>query len=186
MEVLYMRATGIVRRIDDLGRIVIPKEIRRTLRIRESDPLEIYTDREGEIILKKYSPIGEMGNFAKKYAESLAQVSGMIAVIADRDQFIAVAGGNRSLLGQALSEILEDKLDARETVMAGRADHNFVVIEKNASADYEEEIICPILCEGDVIGAVILLGSADKEGMSETERKLVQTAAAFLGGQLEQ
>ena len=101
-----MKATGIVRRIDDLGRIVIPKEIRRTLRIRESDPLEIFTDREGEIIpleiftdregqviLKKYSPIGEMTTFAKQYAESLAQVSGKIALIADRDQFIAAAGG---------------------------------------------------------------------------------------------
>ena len=86
-----MKATGIVRRIDDLGRIVIPKEIRRTLRIRESDPLEIFTDREGEIILKKYSPIGEMATFAKQYAESLAQASGKIALIADRDQFIAVS-----------------------------------------------------------------------------------------------
>ena len=88
-----MKATGIVRRIDDLGRVVVPKEIRRTLRIREGDPLEIFTDREGKIILKKYSPIGEMGAFAKQYAESLAQTSGHIACIADRDQFIAVAGG---------------------------------------------------------------------------------------------
>ena len=85
-----MKATGIVRRIDDLGRIVIPKEIRRTLRIRESDPLEIFTDREGEIILKKYSPIGEMNTFAKQYAESLAQVSGKAALIADRDQFLSL------------------------------------------------------------------------------------------------
>ena len=88
-----MKATGIVRRIDDLGRIVIPKEIRRTLRIREADPLEIFTDREGEIILKKYSPIGEMTTFARQYAESLAQVSGHTVLIADRDQFIAAAGG---------------------------------------------------------------------------------------------
>ena len=83
-----MKATGIVRRIDDLGRVVIPKEIRRTLRIRESDPLEIFTDREGEIILKKYSPIGEMSTFAKQYAESLSQVSGHLALIADRDQIV--------------------------------------------------------------------------------------------------
>ena len=94
-----MKATGIVRRIDDLGRIVIPKEIRRTLRIRESDPLEIFTDREGEIILKKYSPIGEMSTFAKQYAESLAQVSGQMTLIADRDQFISAAGGCKALLG---------------------------------------------------------------------------------------
>ena len=93
-----MKATGIVRRIDDLGRIVIPKEIRRTLHIRESDPLEIFTDREGQVILKKYSPIGEMTTFAKQYAESLAQVSGHATLIADRDQFIAVSGGCKQLL----------------------------------------------------------------------------------------
>ena len=98
-----MKATGIVRRIDDLGRIVIPKEIRRTLRIRESDPLEIFTDREGEIILKKYSPIGEMSTFARQYAESLAQVSGQMTLIADRDQFIAAAGGCKALLGKSIS-----------------------------------------------------------------------------------
>ena len=93
-----MKATGIVRRIDDLGRIVIPKEIRRTLHIRESDPLEIFTDREGQVILKKYSPIGEMSTFAKQYAESLAQVSGHAALIADRDQFIAAAGGYKQMV----------------------------------------------------------------------------------------
>ena len=90
-----MKATGIVRRIDDLGRVVIPKEIRRTLRIREGDPLEIFTDREGEIILKKYSPIGELGTFAKEYAESLAQTVGHITCIVDKDQIIAVSGGGK-------------------------------------------------------------------------------------------
>ena len=104
-----MKATGIVRRIDDLGRIVIPKEIRRTLRIREADPLEIFTDREGEIILKKYSPIGEMTTFARQYAESLAQVSGHTVLIADRDQFIAAAGGCRNLIGKPLSREMEQQ-----------------------------------------------------------------------------
>ena len=87
-----MKATGIVRRIDDLGRVVVPKEIRRTLRIREGDPLEIFTDREGEIILKKYSPIGELGQFAGQYAESLAKTSGCLACVTDRDHVIAAAG----------------------------------------------------------------------------------------------
>ncbi len=121
-----MKATGIVRRIDDLGRIVIPKEIRRTLRIREADPLEIYTDREGEIILKKYSPIGEMGTFAKQYAESMAQVSGHIALITDRDQFIAVSGGMKNLLGKSISRELEEKIDHREGVVATKGDRNFI------------------------------------------------------------
>ena len=112
-----MKATGIVRRIDDLGRIVIPKEIRRTLRIRESDPLEIFTDREGEIILKKYSPIGEMTTFARQYAESLSQVSGHAALIADRDQFIAVSGGYKQFLGKSISKKLEEKITERETII---------------------------------------------------------------------
>ena len=115
-----MKATGIVRRIDDLGRVVIPKEIRRTLRIREADPLEIFTDREGEIILKKYSPIGEMSTFAKQYAESLAQVSGHIALISDRDQFIAAAGGLKNLLTKNISAELEDRIEKRQEVMASK------------------------------------------------------------------
>ena len=88
----FLKATGVVRRIDDLGRIVIPKEIRKTLRIREGDPLEIFTDKEGEIILKKYSPIGELSEFATQYAETLAKTTGHIACITDKDTIIAVAG----------------------------------------------------------------------------------------------
>ena len=102
-----MKATGIVRRIDDLGRVVIPKEIRRTLRIREGDPLEIFTDREGEIILKKYSPIGELGTFAKEYADSLGQVAGVMVCICDRDAVIAAAGGaKKEYLGKSISPII--------------------------------------------------------------------------------
>ena len=123
-----MKATGIVRRIDDLGRIVIPKEIRRTLRIRESDPLEIFTDREGEIILKKYSPIGEMSTFAKQYAESLAQVSGQMTLIADRDQFIAAAGGCKALMGKSISKALEESIENRESILAAKGDKNFIQV----------------------------------------------------------
>lgn len=139
-----MKATGIVRRIDDLGRIVIPKEIRRTLRIREADPLEIYTDREGEIILKKYSPIGEMGTFAKQYAESMAQVSGHIALITDRDQFIAVSGGMKNLLGKSISRELEEKIDHRESVVATKGDRNFIQVSLEGD-DFSHEAISPII-----------------------------------------
>ena len=90
-----MKATGIVRRIDDLGRVVIPKEIRRTLRIREGDPLEIFTDREGGIILKKYSPINELTGFSREYAESLQDVIGHIILISDKDAFISVSGTSK-------------------------------------------------------------------------------------------
>ena len=123
-----MRATGIVRRIDDLGRIVIPKELRRTLRIRESDPIEIFSGREGEIILKKYSPMGEISVFARQYAESLAQVSGRAALITDRDQFIAVAGGFRTFLGKSISKELEVKPENRETLMAMADDKKFISV----------------------------------------------------------
>ncbi|MCM1087986.1 MAG: stage V sporulation protein T [Muribaculaceae bacterium] len=181
-----MKATGIVRRIDDLGRIVIPKEIRRTLRIREADPLEIYTDREGEIILKKYSPIGEMGTFAKQYAESMAQVSGHIAMIADRDQFIAVSGGMKNVLGKSISRDLEEKINNRESVVATKGDRNFIPVCHESSDEYQHEAISPIICEGDVIGAVILLEMDNKSKMGEVEQKLIQSAAGFLGRQMEQ
>ncbi len=181
-----MKATGIVRRIDDLGRIVIPKEIRRTLRIRESDPLEIFTDREGEIILKKYSPIGEMTTFARQYAESLAQVSGHAAMVADRDQFIAAAGGYKSLMGKSISKQLEDKITNRESVMASRGDRSFIPISEEGEEDCQHEAIAPIICEGDVIGAVVLLENDNKVRMGEVEQKLIQSAAGFLGRQMEQ
>mgnify|MGYP000838925121 FL=1 len=107
-----MKATGIVRRIDDLGRIVIPKEIRRTLRIRETDPLEIFTDREGEIILKKYSPIGELGAFAKEYAESLAQTTGHTVCVSDRDQIIAAAGPDKKdMIKKNITKKMEQLLE---------------------------------------------------------------------------
>lgn len=183
---VYMKATGIVRRIDDLGRIVIPKEIRRTLRIRESDPLEIFTDREGEIILKKYSPIGEMGAYAKHYAESLAQVSGHTAIIADRDQFIAVSGGYKSFLGKTISKGLEERLDNRETILASKGERNFINITEDNSDEYLHEAISPIICEGDVIGAVILIESDSKVKMGEAEQKMILSAAGFLGRQMEQ
>lgn len=181
-----MKATGIVRRIDDLGRIVIPKEIRRTLRIRESDPLEIFTDREGEIILKKYSPIGEMTTFAKQYAESLSQVSGKTALIADRDQFIAVAGGSKNLLGKSISKDLEEKLSNRETSISSKGEKGFISISKEQEEEAMQQVISPIICEGDVIGAVVLLDNEEKGKMGDVEKKLVLSAAAFLGRQMEQ
>lgn len=181
-----MKATGIVRRIDDLGRIVIPKEIRRTLRIREADPLEIFTGRDGEVILKKYSPIGEMSAFAKQYAESLAQVSGYTALIADRDQIIAAAGRDRGASGKALGREMEELLEKREILMALRGDKNFVEPAVAGTEECVSEAVCPIICEGDVIGAVILLGNDKKAGMGEVERKLIQSAAGFLGRQMEQ
>ena len=183
---IVMKATGIVRRIDDLGRIVIPKEIRRTLHIRESDPLEIFTDREGQVILKKYSPIGEMTTFAKQYAESLAQVSGHAALITDRDQFIAAAGGYKQLVNKSVSKQLEEKVNNREMLLATRGDRNFISICDEAGEEYLHQAIAPIICEGDIIGSVVLLENDNRGKMGEVEQKLVLSAAGFLGRQMEQ
>lgn len=182
-----MKATGIVRRIDDLGRVVIPKEIRRTLRIREADPLEIFTNNEGAIILKKYSPIGELGNFAKQYAESLSQVSGHVALIADRDQIIAAAGNNsKQILGKSVSKELEDKMNSRETVCASKGEKSYVSVVDNENDEYQHEVIIPIITQGDIIGAVVLLSTKAGDEMNEVEMKLAQSAAGFLGKQMEQ
>lgn len=181
-----MKATGIVRRIDDLGRVVIPKEIRRTLRIREGDPLEIFTDREGEIILKKYSPIGELGTFAKEYAESLAQTAGHVICIVDKDQIIAVSGGaKKDFYEKHISPEMEKCINQRNTMIANRNDSNFVpVLADESDEAYNHQLIAPIISEGDAMGAIVFL-SQDKK-MGELEGKLAQTAAGFLGKQMEQ
>ncbi|CRZ35358.1 AbrB family transcriptional regulator (stage V sporulation protein T) [Herbinix hemicellulosilytica] len=181
-----MKATGIVRRIDDLGRVVVPKEIRRTLRIREGDPLEIFTDREGEIILKKYSPIGELGQFAKQYADSMAQTTGYIVAISDKDQFIAVAGSVKSLLSKGISRELESAINDRETIIASSDDKNFIRITDEDETEFTYQVICPIISEGDAIGSVIILTKDPKVKFGDTEVKLASTAAAFLGRQMEQ
>lgn len=183
---LYMKATGIVRRIDDLGRVVVPKEIRRTLRIREGDPLEIFTDREGEIILKKYSPIGELGQFAKQYADSLAQTTGQIVAITDKDQFIAASGPTKKdLITKNISRELEETINERDTVLAAKEDKNYIRIT-NDDDEFTYQVICPIISEGDAIGSVIILTKDPKYKFGELEQKLAATAASFLGRQMEQ
>ncbi len=183
-----MKATGIVRRIDDLGRVVIPKEIRRTLRIREGDPLEIFTDKDGEIILKKYSPIGELGTFAKQYAEALAQTTGHTICISDKDQVIAVSGGSkREFLEKQISKELEEAITDRETILANKEEKKFIdILYDNGNEEYTSEVITPIITEGDAIGAVIFLSKDSKIKMGEVETKLAHSAAGFLGKQMEQ
>lgn len=180
-----MKATGIVRRIDDLGRVVIPKEIRRTLRLREGTPLEIFTDREGEIILKKYSPMAELGTFAKQYADSLAQSSGHIVCISDRDQIIATAGaGAREMLNRPLSKSMEQLILGRESVTASKDDKKFMLMT-NEEEEFTAQVIYPIICEGDAIGSVAILSKEPRVKMGDAEQKLAATSAGFLGRQME-
>lgn len=183
-----MKATGIVRRIDDLGRVVIPKEIRRTLRIREGDPLEIFTDKEGQVILKKYSPIGELSEFAKEYAESLHQSSGHITCIADKDTIIAVSGASKKeFLEKQISNDLERLLQEKTSFIArSQDDKKVTILEDETDKKYTSEVIAPIIAEGDTIGAVIFLSADPNSKMGDLEAKLAQSAAGFLGKQMEQ
>ncbi len=186
-----MKATGIVRRIDDLGRVVIPKEIRRTMRIREGDPLEIYTDREGEVIFKKYSPIGELVEFAGQYAESLYKTCGIQTVICDRDSIVSVSGiPKKEFADKKLSATAEALMEARSLYTADREGPRIPLTDEG---DCSVFVVCsmPIFTEGDLIGCVASV--AGEEGFSEridrsrldTEVKLIRTAAAFLGRQLD-
>jgi stage V sporulation protein T len=180
-----MKATGIVRRIDDLGRVVIPKEIRRTLRIREGDPLEIFVDRDGEVILKKYSPIGELGDFAKEYAESLYESTGHITMISDRDTMIAVAGASRKeYLEKSVGSAVETAMESRKSVMETNPGEYDII--RDVSEHYSSYVIAPIIAGGDPIGSVILLSKDDGVKMGQLEIKMAETAAGFLGKQMEQ
>ena len=159
-----MKATGIVRRIDDLGRVVIPKEIRRTLRIKEGTPLEIFTDREGEVILKKYSPIGELSVFAKEYAEALSQTTGLVSCITDHDQVVAAAGqGSREYSGKGISKELEATITAREGKCFNANEKGKIPVVENQKEINCAQTIQPIICAGDAIGAVILMGKSEKD-----------------------
>lgn len=178
-----MKATGIVRRIDDLGRVVVPKEIRRTLRIREGDPLEIFVDREGEVILKKYSPINELGHFAKEYADALFDSLQMPVLICDRDEIIAMAGESKKdylnkNIGSHLVKAIENRSQVFETEPA-----TIEVIEGNEQ-ELHSYCISPVIANGDPIGCVMIF-SKDDNKLSKVEQKAAETAAAFLAKQME-
>ncbi|WP_206760777.1 stage V sporulation protein T [Halobacillus yeomjeoni] len=178
-----MKATGIVRRIDDLGRVVIPKEIRRTLRIREGDPLEIFVDREGEVILKKYSPISELGDFAKEYAEALNEALEATVLICDRDEYIAVAGGTKKdYMNRSIGSKVEEVMDAR--TMSFEKHPTPTEFLRGQEEDVISYIIHPIIAQGDPIGCVVVL---NKEGspLDDSAGKAVHTAASFLAKQME-
>lgn len=184
-----MKATGIVRRIDDLGRVVIPKEIRRTMRIREGDPLEIYTDREGEVIFKKYSPIGELASFAAQYAETLHRVCSLAVVICDRDAVIACSGVPRKdYADKALSAELEHIMEGRSLFFHRNGGTPVPVLAGGGS--FYVSCAMPILSEGDIVGCVASVTDQPQDPHrelpgGEVETKLILTAAGFLGRQIE-
>ena len=180
-----MKATGIVRRIDDLGRVVIPKEIRRTMRIREGDPLEIYTDNDGEVIFKKYSPIGELSPFATQYADVIYKNTGHSILITDRDHVIAAAGISRKeVLERRVSHQLEAVMEERQSYYQSSPDDKKV--HPVEGLDRASSVAIPIISAGDVAGAVIMLEPEDGKMPNEMDVKIIQVAAAFLGKQMEE
>ena len=183
-----MKATGVVRRIDDSGRVVIPKEIRKTLRIKEGDPLEIFTDREGQVILKKYSPIGELSEFATGYAETLAKTTGHIACITDKDTIIAVSGGSKKeFLEQDVSQELEKLMEDKEVYTSKENSDMAMPITKNDTNEKKNksQIVYPIISNGDTIGTVILMSKDSNTKMNEVEKKVAKSAATLLASQME-
>ena len=179
-----MKATGIVRRVDDLGRIVIPKEIRRTLKIREGDPLEIYTEKDGGVIFRKYSPMGDLQDFAAQICDSIGINTGRIAAVADRDSIIALHGApKRELMDKPNSRELDKLMEQRKNYryMPGDA----MVKASEGSDKYHLGVASPILSQGDLMGCVMLLLGEDGAPMAEADQMLVQTVAGFLGKQME-
>lgn len=179
-----MKATGIVRRIDDLGRIVIPKEIRRTLRIREGDPLEIYTESNGEVVFKKYSHVGELNQFVSSYADVLSNVAKVPVLITDMDHVVAVSGiSKKELLNKKISSELEKLLEDRVYFEYAASDsEQLAPIE---GIDVEALVMCPIISDGNINGAVILLKNETTTEANVLEIKLTQAAAIFLAKQME-
>lgn len=182
-EAQTMKATGIVRRIDDLGRVVIPKEIRRTLHIRVGEPLEIYVSGDGEVIFKKYSPLGELAGPAVQLAEVLAKASGRAVLVADCDHVVTVSGASRrEWVDQRLAPDFAAAMEGRR-LLAPPAPEAAAPVE---NAPLAALALAPILAQGDVIGAVALLGESGAPRATEAESKLIAVAAAFLGRQMEE
>ena len=179
-----MKATGIVRRVDDLGRIVIPKEIRRTLRIREGDPLEIYTEKDGGVIFRKYSPMGDLQDFAAQICESIGSATGHIAAVADRDSIIALHGApKRELIDKPNSQELDKLMENRKNYRYTPGDS---LIRATESSDkYHLGVAAPILSQGDLMGCVLLLLGENDKPLQEADQSLARTAAGFLGKQME-
>ena len=182
-----MKATGIVRRIDDLGRVVIPKEIRRTMRIREGDPLEIYTDREGGVILKKYSPINELNQFAGEFIDSAYSILGDAMVVTDTDQVVAVSGSSRKdYLDKRISTEIEKIIQGKTSRLVNDGDAILpITLEEGEGSDYKSQIVVPIISQGDPIGSVIYFTKENGRQLGDVELKTAEIGAHLLAKQME-
>lgn len=179
-----MHDTGIVRRIDDLGRVVIPKEIRRTLRMKEGDPLQIYTDKD-ELLFKKYSPLSSIEKFADCAAESVAEMTGKNCMIVDTDVVVYVSGRNKEIVNKNLSVSFEKILKERRDVLLSKdSGDNIVPVYQGEEVRAESRIIVPVIANGDLYGAVVV-SSTENSAVSSTDYKMVKLLASFLSKQFE-
>ena len=182
-----MKATGIVRRIDELGRLVIPKEIRRSLRIRESDPIEIYTDRDGEIILRKYARMRELGDYAAALVQALNGTFGLTAAITDTEAVIAAAGSLKSrLLGAALHESYLAAMRKWQLVAFDEGTPNRSPFLAAGGEAFRQLCAVPVTVSGDPAGSVLLLTDALRERFGAPELQTLKTVALYLGRLLEE
>lgn len=184
-----MKATGVVRRIDDLGRIVIPIEIRRAMNIRDGDPLEIFVDEDGEVILKKYSAIAELGDFGREIVESMAQSTDLVCLLTDRDRVVAVANGPpREYAGKAIGPVIFRAMEERRVLVFRRGDHAHegALVGEGDRCPFTAEVIAPIVVGGDPVGAVVVCTREEGRDVGELEIKLAETAAGFLARHMEE
>lgn len=184
-----MKATGIVRRIDDLGRVVVPKEIRRTLRIREGDPLEIFTEKDGSVVLKKYSPIGELSEYARDFTGAIGTALDKTVIICDKDMVVSASGEyKKEYFSRPISKQLEAIIDSRAVFMKNSAEQGSCVpiYEGEDVSQMYAQVIRPIICEGQTIGAVIVVGKERNDHFGEVESKSAEVAAVYLGSQMAQ
>lgn len=173
-----MKATGVVRRIDDLGRIVLPKELRRTMRIKEGESLEIYTDGTDRIILKKYSPVQNVNDFVEEFATSIYASNKKDIIITDNEKVIAFAGEFKTnIANRRISMRLEEKISKRQTQIIEK--NNFELLENYCTN--KAMIIKPINVLGDINGSVIVLS----DNITEVEKSLAEFGGMFMGRYLE-
>lgn len=181
-----MSETGIVRRIDELGRVVIPKEMRKTLRIKEGDPLEIYANKE-ELVFKKYSPIASVESYARIVAEGISELTEKVCVVTDTDKVVYVSNGRyKDILGENLTKSIDNVLKNRRSVTTTKTDGgNVIQLVVNDITEAENQIIVPIVANGDCLGSVIVFDRDKSKKFSVNDVQLVELGATFLSKQLE-
>lgn len=183
-----VRPTGIVRRIDELGRIVVPKELRRTLRIREGDSVEIYVDENANIVLKKYSPVGQLKTMSRDMAEALAESSGLVALVCDKDLVLASAGaGAPDLTDRSIGGAVEKSMNERQVLLvhfSGGGESSSIVDKSADGFVIVSAAIAPIVVEGEAVGAVVVGTTSNKSTVGDLEESLVVAAAGYFSRQV--